>query len=255
MKKISVMHFGGIGDTVWSLPTVLALLKRNNCDKADYYLKLNNPADFYNGHPLVDITMSYAWTIALKPLLESQSYIDKVAPWSGETIDYDLTSFHSLFFNVLNVQITTMHLAAFNLEWDCTKPWLTGIGTDDRFKGKVIINRTQRARMLGLSYNCFKDVPNTVFVGVPYEHELFMKEAGFELPGFSAPDFLSLACWLNSARVVVGSQSFCQAIAESMGINRILEYYSFAPNGMSFTPNGIVARSQADMTKAAESLK
>lgn len=234
------------GDIIYTLPGI-----RQSCQKAgvkaDIYFWLDRQfKPSYEGHNHPYGLNEYALSM-MKPLLESQEYVNKVAEWKGENIAVDL--------DVLRTNsVTSMPYGSImrwpfhiwpDMQCDLSKPWIDILvslfPSEDRYghkylvhpvtMNKIVINRTSRWKNDMIHYFFLRDyAQELIFAGLPQEHEAFCKEWDIKIPLLEVTDFLDLAVALKSCRFFIGNQSLCFAIAEAMKIPRILEICPFAPN-------------------------
>jgi hypothetical protein len=248
------------GDLINFLPGIKHVCERDN-KKAVIMLGLDiqwqSPWSDTRQQPatLTSKTMSM-----LKLLLLSQEYIEDVVSWQEVDptryklwIDFfkilrtpnEIQEFHnSHFANICDldkIYLVPTTLPYGNIHrwpWYCypdmacnlADPWLF-VEPDDLMSNLIVVNRTLRARNKNLSYSFLKPIEkNIVFAGISNEHEKFMDEVGFEMPLFEANNFMDLATLIRSAKLFIGNQSLCFALAEAMKVPRILEVCPELPN-------------------------
>lgn len=160
---------------------------------------------------------------AIKPLMESQWYVDRMDVWSGEEITYDAATFR-------NGGIPYgKSLAELHAEWVNVKisldPWLI-IEPNNQYKGKIVINRSAR------HWNPlfpWRDVlqhfkgDDLVFIGLPDEHIMLQNEYGVKLPRIPTDDLLQCAQIIAASKLFIGNQSSCANLALGMGHPMLLE--------------------------------
>lgn len=243
----TVKHTPNLGDIIASL---IAVKKYHEITgrKVRYLQKVDTPAMYYQGavHPTrsddgVQVTMNTAMFGMIKPLVESQSYIESFVQYDGQGVDIDFDVIRGkTFVNLPNGSIQAWLFYAFpDLASDISKPWVTLDATkrqiEEVTKGKIIINFTERYRRTVLDYFFLKDyAPDLLFSGTEQEHFKFCKQWGLNIPRLEIKDFLELAYAIRGCRFTLSNQSFLWNLAEAMKIPRILEVCEFAPNCMPF---------------------
>lgn len=215
------LHSGRMGDIILSLPTVIAINERLN-EKADFYF--NGEEDQY---------------LSLKPLLESQPYIQKCELYDGQQIDINLDSFRRMGINHEKGDIARWYFWAWGVTYDLSKPWIH-VEPDDRFQDKIIVNRTPRYRNQ-FDYS-FLNRDDVVFVGDTQDYLcspfLSLELDKYKVPCHKANDLLHLARWLQgNKRLVVCNQSLVWALCTAMGVKAVLEVSPACPNSPAYSPN------------------
>jgi ADP-heptose:LPS heptosyltransferase len=74
---------------------------------------------------------------------------------------------------------------------------------------------------------------NSVFIGIPSEHEDFEKTFGIKVPFRPVNDFLEMANIINGAELFVGNQGFAYSLAIGLGKTTVLEVNKLVPLHMS----------------------
>jgi hypothetical protein len=208
------------------------------CESSDHkaviYQWLGQQGRLYDGadHPYGQSMMNeYAFNM-LKPLLESQAYIQSFEKWGGEKVMVDLDRLrqvknHMPYGNI----VTWMAFVFAEMRPRYWEPWITIEGKVSTLKNRIVINRTSRYRAPWIDYFHLKKYEDQItFVGLPDEWESFNKEWGLNVPMWDVSNFYELAVVLNSCKLFIGNQSMCFAIAEAMKVPRLLEVCDFAPN-------------------------
>lgn len=239
---ISFKHSGNVGDIIYSLPALRSVLQNKKEQKADYYLNVGVKTGYSGWHPLGNILLNKDFVNKLKPLLETQSYINKVKIYNNEKIDVDFDHFRKIPINPFTYCIPRWYfLFIVGANWDLSKPWLE-VEPDYRFKDKVLVARNQRLQSQFINYKFINDYSSdVVFVGVEKEFEDFQKECPSCKEFFQADDFLQLAQVIKGSRFLVANQGLIYTLAESMKTPRILETNNKAANNIPTGPNGYEA--------------
>ena len=228
-------HSGDWGDLIYAMPVMKALGGGVLFMSADCKFPFPMPP-----RSIRSPSMPFAdWCNQISPLLEAQDYV-----WSAKfthatpfSTDYDLNRFrlpwarrsssdlHSIF---------RLHADAFHLTLDESQPWLMV----DKFVSlpnkPIVVNRTERYQNLSLQWtDCIRKYGDQmVFIGSPKEHELFN--------GLGAPfkkvdyhptkNFLEAARIIAGAKVFMGNQSSCMAIALGLGVPVVQEVWPMNGN-------------------------
>lgn len=181
---------------------------------------------------------------ALKPLLESQSYITGVE-WAGNTVD--MTDWRTILRprseNLIERQ--ARHLDLWPVD---TSPWihLTDIAQTDR----VIIARS--ARYHNHIEFPWKDVVDTygkriLFIGLPPEHAAFEALVGAKVEHAVTDNLLDAAKLIAGGLQFIGNQSCPLWIAMGLGAKVICEVWPHHPNSTIARPGSFFAATSEDM--------
>ena len=222
--KIGYRHSGARGDVIYGLPALQKM------ERGPLYINLVK--DHYLG---TSITTKDFEEFA--KLLKTQDYIDEVLPWNGEPISCNLDVFRDIPSNINHLAIC--YLRRFDIKFDLSKPWLNGI--EPVHKADIIINRSPRyhgtlewGRLRPLQDRC-------LFLGFKNEYEQFKKETGLtDIPRYTTRSYIELAQIINGAKLFIGNQSFCFALAEAMKCPRVLEVCKNCPNCDPQSDNGFI---------------
>lgn len=239
MKTISFKHMGNAGDIIYALSGIKQICERLG-KKANLFIWLNRPAFYYEGaqHPVKDmqtgqqVTMNAYMLKMIRPLLESQPYINIVKEWEGEEIHVDLDRTKEVNVNMPYGDVRKWYGYVFPyLQADLGKPALnipsfpqTAVPIP-----YILVNRTQRYFNPLISYMFLRNYENVIFAGTIEEFQEFQSEVP-NAHHLQVKDFNELAMWIKSARFFIGNQSMCFAIAEQLKTPRIMETCRFAPN-------------------------
>ena len=244
---ISYKHSINIGDLYSLLPSLKEIFKKYG-RKAKVFQRINMPGHYYAGatHPTKDekgaeVTMNKKMFEMVKPLIEYQSYVESFDIWTGQKIDVDFDKMRSGFVNMPNGSINRWPFYLFpDMATDLSKKWLeVPRKIDQRTKGKILINFTERYRNHMIAYFFLKEYSGQlIFTGTKSEYEFFCGEWGLEMPYLEVTDFLELAVAINSCKLFVGNQSSAFQIAEGLKKKRAVELCSFAPNVVPHGANG-----------------
>jgi hypothetical protein len=232
------------GDLMSMLPGIKKLCEDKN-QKAIIYQRLDVAGIGYEGaiHPFKneigdEVMMNEYMLNMLKPLLETQDYIEKFETYTGQEYDIDLDKVRMQVFT--NQPLGSINRWIFyvypQMTCDLSESWIKTLTFSTRaetieFSNKLIVNFTFRYRNTIIDYNFLKMYQDkVVFVGLKEERDFFCKQWGLELEYIEIDDFGELASIFAMAKGFLGNQSFCYQLAEGLKIPRILELSPVIPN-------------------------
>jgi hypothetical protein len=211
--------------------------------------QINTLAAYYAGavHPTVDeegrqVCVNNAMFEMVKPLMESQEYIERLEVYNGQHIHLDFDVIRGkTFVNMPQGMIQSWTMFAYpDLAYDLGTPWISLPykkipSIEKQVKGKVIINFTERYRNELMDYFFLKKYATSlIFAGTEREHFLFCTRWELNIPRLEVKDFLELAYAIKLCRFVLSNQSFIWNIAQAIHAPRLLEMCRFAANCMPF---------------------
>lgn len=220
--------------------------------KVRYIQQIGFKGAYYPGavHPTLsddgsgqNVTMNKKMFELLKPLVESQEYIESFVPYEGQRIDVDFDVIRGkTFVNMPQGSIQAWLFYAWpDLEADISKAWMflsqQRQQIEEVVKDKVIINFTERYRnsKIILDYFFLKEyAPDLIFAGTETEHFKFCHQWGLNIPRLEEKNFLDTAYALRGCRFLLSNQSMMWNLAESLKTPRLLEVCDFAHNCMPF---------------------
>lgn len=244
---VTYKHSCNSGDLIASLPGL-----KNVYDtigkKAKIFQRIGLKAFYYQGakHPIVDsigdqVCMNEKQFSLIKPLIESQEYIESIEPWEGQEVDISLDK-------IREGDLSTMGYGSINrwqfythplLACDLSNPWISVpklSNNIDWIKDKVIVNFTCRYRNAFITYFFLKEWEDKlIFAGTKDEHETFCRENKLNIPYLEVENFFELTQYLNACKFVLCNQSMIYNICEATKQLRILEVCKSASNCI---PNG-----------------
>lgn len=252
---LKIKHSFNAGDLIVLLPSFKYIYEKEG-KKTVIYQRLNFGAFYYSGatSPIKDydgnmVCMNESVFNMLKPLIESQEYIESFEVWNGQKFDIDIDLTRDSKWCPMPAGL--IHHYAWSLypqlSCDLSKKWLnfkTDYGNEDysrclNFIDKIIINRTSRYTNPYISYFFLKKYLDIIiFVGTDNEYEDFNNEWQIEIPRLEINDFLELGKILSVCKLFIGNQSMCWHIADSLKIQRILELCPQFPNTFPMGANG-----------------
>ena len=248
---IRFRHTVNSGDVIATLAGIRKVCISSD-KKAVIYQQIDMPGNYYPGavHPVLDesgtmVTMNKKTFEMLKPLVESQSYIESFEIYTGQPVDVDLNKFRGeVAVNMPYGVIQNWVACCFpDMQADLTHPWLyipaievnevryTGVVPFNDTKGRIVINFTDRYRADGIHYFFLKKYEKKiVFAGTPEEYKKFSSRWDLDIAYLNVSDFYQLASAIRYAAFFLGNQSMCWNIAEAMKSPRIVEYCPWASN-------------------------
>ena len=188
-----------------------------------------------------DVMMNEYMFNMLKPLLESQYYIEKFELYTGQEYQFNLDKVRMEVFT--NQPLGSINRWIFyvypQMTCDLSESWIKKEKPTHYpvylsplyFSHKLIINFTFRYRNTIIDYNFLKGYQDkVVFVGLKEEKDFFCKQWGLEIDYIEVNNFKDLASLFVMAKGFLGNQSFCYQLAEGLKIPRILELSPVIPN-------------------------
>lgn len=233
MSTLSVKHSGGIGDIIYSLPTVLSLIRDHGISRVIYYLQLGQHVQYSGPHPLGTLLLSADYIDKVRPLLLSQPYVQQVEIYSDQKVDVDFDQFRRIPLNYSMYSIARWYfLFVIGASWDLSLPWLNVV-PDYRFRDFALVARNRRLQSPFITYNFLdKYADRIVFVGVEQEFEDFRMQCPQCSRFYQAPDFLELARVIAGCRFFAGNQGMIYTLAEALKVPRLLETNIQAANNI-----------------------
>lgn len=248
------------GDLITMMPGMQKLYRKSG-KKALIYQRIDMPAYYFDDakHPVknadgVQVCVNMETFKMLKPLIESQEYVEGFEIFNGEKVDcdFDLTR-HSSQIPLPGGDIHAWPTLIFpQLECDLSERWIyvyqytleNPFGCTD----KIIINRTTRYNNPYIDYFFLKEHQDKlIFAGTETEHRIFCEQFKLNIPLLIVKNFLELAQAIASCRFFVGVQSFCWHLADAQKIKRILEVCVFYPNSFPTGKDGYAFISQESL--------
>lgn len=237
-----------LGDIIAILPAIkryYEVTKR----KVILCQQIDAAAHYYAGatHPTVDangtmVCVNKAMFDMVKPLVESQEYIQAFVPYTGQKIDLNFDVIRGQTdVGMPNGMIQSWIMYAFpDLDYDLSTTWIDFPEVkkhpiQKQVKDKIIINFTERYRNPLIDYYFLQNYsPDLIFSGTEREHFLFCNRWNLNIPRLEINDFLEYAYVLKYSRFLLSNQSFGWNLATGLGTKRILEVCKYAPNCQPF---------------------
>ncbi len=234
---LKIKHSGLMGDIVYSIPSMLKLLKKFKETGVCLFIPSDKKATSHPGvkHIGEGLMFSQGMFNYIKPLLDGQDYMQDViyCPESeipADAIDFDIIRFGAV--NTAACNIIDYYFKAFALIKEQPQAWvkLPSMPSVDHFD--VLVGRSSRYVNKELDYRVLADYEiKCGFVGTQQEFELFSHDfpelAISYLPTVSA---LETAHYIANSTVYLGNQSFFFSLAESLQHPRVLEVFEPVPN-------------------------
>jgi hypothetical protein len=214
-RILNFKHSGLMGDIIYSLLSIKTLNIKSN-----YFIDINKKSNI--------TLMNKSKFDFLKPLLESQNYINKVSTYNEEKINYDFDLFR------LNKNIKTQHLClshweALNIKKDINLN-ISWLKVNPKKESKIVIHRSLIRHNLTFDYmNYIKD-DNVLFLGLESEYKNFINKYKINVRYLNVENALEFAKIIAGSELFIGNQSLGYAIAEGLKVNRILEIDKLCSN-------------------------
>lgn len=250
LKVIEVKHSFNAGDLIALLPGMQHLYKTRGI-KFRLYQRLDFPGFYYEGatSPTTNadgqmVCMNREMFDRLYPLIISQDYIESFEVWDGQKYHWDIDL--SRDSKAIPMPAGHIHHYAWSLipEFSCdlSKPWLSiekqSIASD-KYKDKIIVNRTQRYNNPYITYHFLRNYQDRVmFAGTETEHQIFCKDFNLDIPLLKTDNFYQLAQIIQWSKLFIGGQSLLWHIADAIKHPRILELCPQFPNTFPTGANG-----------------
>lgn len=237
--SLNFKHSGRLGDIVCALPLVKRIAEQRG-HAADFYIPNDVPSRLEGNvyHPGGDLMVSAKLFEFIEPLIAAQPYIRQLhfVPGSALPPDaIDLDRFRNGDLNLKAGMIQGWYRKAFDVAFALEDAWLAlpaGTPASDQ-PFDVLINHTTRFCNTRINYRVLQAAGRVGFVGLGYEYDEFVRGSGLSgVAHVEVRDAFELARHLVAARVVVGNQSLCFAIAEGLKVTRALEVFEPVPTAI-----------------------
>lgn len=230
-------HSGSFGDIIYSLPIVKYF------GGGEFYLKFNSlnwVGQYYYGslpNPFHQGRMTEADFEYMRDFFLEQPYITKFEPLDPKTteITHNLDRFREIFVhhpgNYVDCYSTVFGITDKGIQNNLRLSTWLSVKNPKVIPGKsVVINRTQRwiqTNQLNPQWAKWREeglAERAVFVGLPQEHENFVKVTGINLDYYPTPTMLDLAEVIAGAKEFIGNQSMALSLAIGLGTSTWCEY-------------------------------
>ena len=236
---LAFRHSGRLGDIVCALPLVKRIAEQRG-ERADFWIPNDVPSRLEGNvyHPGGELMVSQGLFDFIAPLIAAQPYIGQLrfVPGSELPADaIDLDRFRDGALNLKAGMIQGWYRKAFGVAFALEDAWLEvpsePVDADECFD--VLVNHTTRFCNTRIDYGVLQAAGRIGFVGLSYEYDEFIRGSGLTgVTHVQVADALQLARHLVRARVVVGNQSLCFAIAEGLKVTRALEVFEPVPTAI-----------------------
>ncbi len=248
-ENIFFKHSANAGDLIYSLPGIRQAV-RNTGKKAVIYQVLGKPCKYWGAdHPIGDIMFNQYMFNICAPLVEVQDYIERLDVWDCHTVHYNIDLIREeavcKALGMPHGDIRQWQMLLYPELQSCIgESWLELDRPVSQSNDLIIVNRTARYNNKEIKYGFLNDIQNPIgFIGVKGEFEEFQKWVP-KAEYVRTKNLMEAARLIESAKVFIGNQSVCFAVAEGLGADRILEVCPEAPNVIPATPNGYLFRDQ-----------
>jgi len=232
-------HSGTAGDTVYSL----AAVKRMGGGEFQIGIRNLEPTLTRYGYRAEECDPAHRGRYTeqdyamLAPLIERQSYITGVRPWTAGDAEpeVDLDAYRGVMYRTFEGNIVESYFRTFNLPFAPADYSMTWLEADPIAEAAVVVNSTPRyrdpeAHKTWLSMCQDADLAqNGLFVGTPAEHETFVQNTGCHIRYRPVQNFLELAGLIAGADLFLGNQSMAYSIAVGLGKACVLEIHKIKP--------------------------
>ncbi len=231
-KNISFLHSGHLGDIINSLPVIKELSKKKICN---LYIQKDKkiPSHVISREGSTNsVFLKEQSIIKILPLLNNQTFINKVEIFNNQFIDIDLNFFRELPIN-FNIDSVRWYFHLTGCFPDLSRSYLE-VQPNKNYENYIVIMRSLRRQNKHIDYSFLSSYKNIVFIGLKNEFDNLKKQI-INLEYFDSKDFLELASIIKNSKIFIGNLSFGYALAEALKVTRLLES---APNFPLVYPNG-----------------
>jgi hypothetical protein len=253
---VKFRHSGNIGDIIYSIPCVKAMLKTiadqsrsggpnfgsvpDEQVKAKWLLHTDIPANYIPGtlHPCGNVRMTAKFANAMREFLLRQSWVDsvEVAPFfHKKEIDVDLDEMRDINVSMDKGSIVDYYAWTFAVQYDnICDPWVQASDMMEDYSEYVIVSRSHRYRSPLIRYEFLSGCELVGFIGLDNEYDDFRRYCPqarrISLQSNRRSAYEIAASVIKSCRMFIGNQSFFYALAEALKVPRLLEVSPICPN-------------------------
>ena len=225
---ITFTHAGKMGDILSSLYFCVETASYYRQKQFDYCLQINKrSSDFGKYFPGEEILLTREKAEFIRPLLESQPYINRVLICEEPEKGFmDLNLFWTGYISPVGCEFRDWYYT-FSGNTLPRAFWkkILFVNPDPAYKDKILFSLTERYVNRGIDYMALKEFRDRlVFIGLDSEYQVFQKKY-FELDRAELKpedSLLTVAQYLAGAKGFIANQSGFFSLAELMKINRIL---------------------------------
>lgn len=169
----------------------------------------------------------------MHPLVMSQEYIEDYIIFNGQEHEIDFDKLRqSHFTNQPKGSLNRYPSYVFpQMNTNLADIWIkVPEEIKNPYEDKIILNFTLRNRNHFIHYFFLKEHQDKlIFAGLKEERDHFCNEWGLDIPLLIVDNFYELAKIMRGCKFLLGNQSFCMQLAESLKIPRILEAFPYMP--------------------------
>jgi len=222
-KIINFSHSGHLGDLINSLPVIMEIAKKSECNLFINLYKKLEKKNVDVKHFSKEFFLTKESYNKLYPLLEIQPYLSKVQVLENDLVDIDLDYFRNLPIN-FNIDSVRWYSHITGIGPDLNLPYMFKVNKNNKYSNHIIFLRSLRRQNDHITYNFMDQYENLLFIGL-YDEYLDLKKQITKLKFYECNDFLEMAEIINSCKLFVGNLSFGYTIAEALKTPRLLESY------------------------------
>lgn len=231
-SELNFLHSGHAADIVNVLPVIKELSKKHKCN---LIINLNKKVKNYYKHPAGKYYLNEKIFNMLYPLLNNQTYLNKVEKYSNQNIDINFDLLRSLPINLLFDNSTYASIIT-GIKPDLSETFIDAPHHKE-LKDKIIIQRTFRYRNDLIDYAFLNKFNDLFFVGT-FEEFKDLNNVVKNLNFYDCKDFLDMACVVKSSKFVIANSSITFPLAEGLHVPRLLES---SPHFPAAQPHGFNA--------------
>lgn len=236
-NTLQIKHSGLMGDLIYSIPSILELMKKFKLEGVNIYIPNNKPSSENSSikHIGGSLMFNHAMFDFIEPLLKEQEFIKEVFFVKEEEIPNNCVDFDIIRYGLINTgagSIPSYYSKAFGLVIDHSKPWLHLNSKMKESPYKIIIGRSTRYINKSINYSLLSKLEYDLgFIGTEQEYKIFTKEFDcLRIKYLELQDARTAAHYISQSDLYIGNQSFLFSIAESMKVNRLIESFEPVPN-------------------------
>lgn len=246
---IKIRHSYNAGDLVGSMAGLQQVYNQTG-KNIKVFQRLDLPSYYFDGqiNSTIDkdgnsVCMNKQMFNMLKPLIESQFYIESFEVWQGEEVDldYDLTR-DTKSIPMPSGTIHSWYQAVFpETSTDLSLKWLEVSESivSDKYRNKILVNRSMRYQNPYITYYFLKQYENDIlFSGTDAEYHHFCNQWNLSIEKLQIDNFYQLAQVIKWCKFGVYNQSMTFHISDAQKTPRILELCAPFPNTFITGANG-----------------
>jgi len=230
---INFRHSGFVSDIIYSLPAIREACNMNN-DSANLLLRtgVDNPQKDKPGYQHNPFLLIKEEVDMLRPLLESQDYIQGVEVYDGDAtkVNVDLDLFRKQPLNYGAGSIPRYYFSMMGISTNLEQPWLT-VKDTDKSEDMVIVSRSLVHHNNSVDWSVLNNYSKEtfVFLGGDVEYQELKKKVP-SLIHHKSKNYLETAELIQGSKLFIGNQCNEFSIAEGLKKKRMLEVCNYLPN-------------------------